>query len=352
MKISIIGWHSFLKPIAKELEKKGCIIFFNRFSKDVDIILVQSNCHYKIYKYIKKIKKRKIKIVNIILDIPIFRLQKNFPENNFLRCIQQILHNFVNKKLFWYKIVYNLKFEEEKNIFHKYLSLIIKLLFKTRYINRIYYQINYRNYLKYADLNLSISKFTQKIVKRFLKVDTQVWYPGVDSQTLLNLPKPKEIKYDAINISKVLWWKRQEIFVKAAKKLNLKILIIGPYLDKNINLECPHYELNDHYLVFQKLNEAKFYVDASIFEGFGMTPIEAAYLNKITIASDTLIHREILGNYPLYFKKDDVDDLVEKMKMVIKGDFKLNPKSVKRIKENYSLDTSVKRLLEYLKSIV
>ncbi|MHA1491976.1 MAG: glycosyltransferase [Promethearchaeota archaeon] len=166
------------------------------------------------------------------------------------------------------------------------------------------------------------------------------------------MPKPKKIKYDAINISKIMWRKRQQLFVKAAKTLGLKIVVIGPHRDKSIKLDCPHYFIPDQAQVFKKLNQARFYVDASIFEGFGMTPIEAAFLDKITIASDTYVHKEVLGEYPLYFKRDNVEDLVEKMKMVINGEFTLNKEAVRRIKKKYSVNATKNRLLDFIESII
>ena len=62
-------------------------------------------------------------------------------------------------------------------------------------------------------------------------------------------------------------------------------------------------------------------MDASIFESFGMILVEAIFLDKPIIISDVCIHREILGDYPLYIKRDNVDDLIEKIKTVINGDF-------------------------------
>ena len=71
--------------------------------------------------------------------------------------------------------------------------------------------------------------------------------------------------------------------MEAAKKLNLNIVILGRHVNKDIKLECPHYYFENQEKVFDYLNQSNFYVDSSEFEGFGMTPIEAAYLNKITI---------------------------------------------------------------------
>lgn len=74
-------------------------------------------------------------------------------------------------------------------------------------------------------------------------------------------------------------------------------------------------------------SQSPFYVDASIYEGFGMIIVEAIFLDKPFIISDAYIHSEILWYYPLYFKRDNVDDLIEKIKTVINGDFESQNKN-------------------------
>ncbi|KKL56463.1 hypothetical protein LCGC14_2245140, partial [marine sediment metagenome] len=53
------------------------------------------------------------------------------------------------------------------------------------------------------DLNLSISMFTQKLVKKFLNINSEVWYPGVNTNLIEKIPRNSETKYDAINISRI-----------------------------------------------------------------------------------------------------------------------------------------------------
>lgn len=43
MKISIIGRHEFLKPLTDYLEREGHFILFKKFSKDIEVILVQNH---------------------------------------------------------------------------------------------------------------------------------------------------------------------------------------------------------------------------------------------------------------------------------------------------------------------
>jgi len=61
----------------------------------------------------------------------------------------------------------------------------------------------------------------------------------------------------------------------------MNIVVLGRYDDKCIKLDCSHEYIPNNELLFKKLNQSSFYIDCSMFEGFGMTPVEAAFLDKI-----------------------------------------------------------------------
>ncbi len=97
------------------------------------------------------------------------------------------------------------------------------------------------------------------------------------------------------------------------------------------------------------MNKTKFYVDASEFEGFGMTPVEAAFLDKISIVSNIYVHRDVLGDYPVYFKRGNTVDLIEKMRTVMDGGYKLNNK---KIIKKYSSQMLKNRLMKYIERVI
>lgn len=348
MKISVFG-DSFLIYVGKEFERDGHTVFINQFSPDIDLLITNGiSKMYIVYRHLKIIKKNGIKFINFILDVPPWRLEQKHSANSIFNKFRQYLYHFTHKNQLLYDRVNYFKPNNRKNIFFNLFSRFVQRFFNQYVKNQITYLKNYRKLLTFSDLNLSISKFTQKLAKTYLKIDSDVCYPCVNSDLLLKLPKYK-IKYDIINISRIVPQKHQDLIVKAAKKLRLKVIIIGPYHDRSIKLDCLHYFLPDHLEVFKKLSESAFYVDASEFEGFGRTPIEAAFLDKITIASDIYTHKEILGDYPIYFKKNDLEDLIEKMKDVISGNFSLNNAEIKR---KYSIQMFKKRISKYIESII
>ncbi|KKN29821.1 hypothetical protein LCGC14_0840260 [marine sediment metagenome] len=350
LKICFYGSH-FGFPIMKELEKKGHIILYNQFSKDADIILSESHSRmYEIYQILKKIKKNKIKLVNFLLDVPPWRLSIKDSQNHisklFIQYFYHIIHKHysLNRMMTHFLQIYN-RYKITRKIFR-----IVIFFLNTRIQNKIFYQINYKKLLKKSDLNLSISKFTQFCFKKLLNVDSKVWYPGVNSKLIEDI-KDLPIKYDMINISRITAHKRQNLIVNASKKLDLKLMIIGQQQDKDIKLDCPHFHIPDHFSVMRELKKSRLYIDASIFEGFGLTPVEAAFLEKITIASDTYVHKEVLGNYPLYFIRDDLDDLMKKITQALNSEFQLDREAIDLIKKKYSLESAKERLEKFLLSI-
>ena len=348
MNISLYSFY-YLHLVKDYFEKEGHKVISNRITSDTEICIVENRFFmYDIYKNLKFIKKNNIKLINIVADIPLWRLQRNFHHNTINKTIRQILFNLSNRDTFLFNQINRSKRETKWQSNFNIFSHVIQNYSSRLYGNRYYYQINYKRFLKQSDLILAISKYTQYCVKRFLKLETLLCYQCVNSDYLLTLPKV-EIKYDVVNISRIVRLKRQIVIVDAAKRLGLKILVLGKHIDKSIKLNCPQYYFPDIKNVFDVLNQSSFYVDASLFEGFGMTPIEAAFIKKPVIASDTYVHREILGDYALFFKRDNINDLVEKMKVVMEGGVKLNNEEIKK---RYSSKALKNRLMEYLESLI
>ena len=64
-------------------------------------------------------------------------------------------------------------------------------------------------------------------------------------------------------------------------------------------------------------SHADIFVDASIYEGFGMPPLEALSNGvKHVLVSDIPAHREVLGKDAVYFKLHDINDLAVKMAQI------------------------------------
>ena len=223
LKLSIYGT-DFLILIGKALEKDGHYVLFNDFSSDIELIIIQSiKQMYKIYRLLKKIRHNNIKIINFVLDIPPYRLEKRKGAKSLIRTPNQLLFDDqrANNTLFKYfhqilfhigakylllsKILGGLYLDSMKGSgISRFFSKFILKIFNKLYINKMSYQVFYRNFLKKSDLVLSISKYTQYCFKKFLRIESKLCYQCVDSTYLLSLETPTEIKYNAISIGRLV----------------------------------------------------------------------------------------------------------------------------------------------------
>ncbi len=370
MNIIIFG-NQLLAPVGNYLEKEGYSVTYNKFSPNADVIITQSIAYmYTPYRNLKKIKKKRIKLINFILDIPPFRLERRkgpkstirtsnqiiFDQqrnnNSIIKYFRQLLFNQTHKNPFFYNLLNYIENQDRSsNGAIKILQETTQGLINKNYRNKYYYQINYRNFLKKADLNLAISNYTKQCLKKFLKIESEVCHLCVNSDLLLNLKPHIKYEYDAISLGKIVERKQPNIFVQAAKKLDLKILIIGKIINEWIKLDCSHFYIPLLKDAFKEITKSKLFVDCSIFEGFDMPSVEAAFLDRIIITSDTFLHKEILGNYPCYFKRNNINDLIEKIQYVRNGEFDINISELIKIKQKYSIEAMKKRLEGHIEAL-
>jgi glycosyltransferase involved in cell wall biosynthesis len=63
--------------------------------------------------------------------------------------------------------------------------------------------------------------------------------------------------------------------------------------------------------------EAKAYIFPSLYEGFGLPPLEAMAKGCPVISSDRASLPEVLGDAALYFNPEDKTDLIKKINLVL-----------------------------------
>jgi glycosyltransferase involved in cell wall biosynthesis len=68
------------------------------------------------------------------------------------------------------------------------------------------------------------------------------------------------------------------------------------------------------------LSEASLLVQPSLYEGFGLPPLEAMFLGTGALVSDIPVFREIYGDFPVtFFRAGDAVDLKNKLEMLLGG---------------------------------
>lgn len=177
--------------------------------------------------------------------------------------------------------------------------------------------------LRECDKVLSASRYTQGVLKDVFDIDSEqiYFYIKIDE---IDTVRSQEPGNHIIQISRFAINKRFDITIKALSKISCPLICIGtgPYkhleeLAKKINPRVTFYQNIARNNTIAWLKTSSVLVSPSVFEGWGITPIEAIYCGKPILLSDLEVFREVWGDNALYHKKDDVEDMREKLEMLL-----------------------------------
>lgn len=119
-------------------------------------------------------------------------------------------------------------------------------------------------------------------------------------------------------------------------------IIKDHHLEKRVNI---HHFTNN----IQKFySEAEVYVLSSRWEGFGLVLVEAMAHGLPIVSSDLPTSKEIMGDFGLYFKNGDIEDLAHCLNEATKIDWEKKSKEALTIAKNYD----VKNIIEQWKGII
>ncbi len=147
------------------------------------------------------------------------------------------------------------------------------------------------------------------------------------------------------------------------KKHNLKLILVGSDSEgsKEVYEEIEKGDLKNFIIRFPyvKREELKFLLKnslallyPSIYEGFGLPPLEAVYLEKPVIASRIPPIEEIYGDYPYYFDPFEPESIKEAVEEFLKNSYdKKRIALAKEIKEKLTWETSAKKTLRLYKEL-
>jgi glycosyltransferase involved in cell wall biosynthesis len=98
------------------------------------------------------------------------------------------------------------------------------------------------------------------------------------------------------------------------------------------------------------LSAASLLVQPSLYEGFGLPPLEAMVLGTQTLISDIPVFREIYGEYPVtFFKAGDTKDLKEKMMGLLFNQKPSSPVLSDALLLKYTFERTAETILRELK---
>ncbi len=94
---------------------------------------------------------------------------------------------------------------------------------------------------------------------------------------------------------------------------------------------------------------ADIFVFPSVYEGFGIPPLEALSQGTPVLSSDSTSLPEVLGDSALYFKNNSLEDLIKKLRVMIDESSDRVTSDIDGIIKKYNWMDSAKKILDFMK---
>jgi len=230
------------------------------------------------------------------------------------------------------------------------------------FIKRFGYNLVIKNAVKKADKIITISKFTAKDIKKYFDLKNtnkiEVIYNGVTKVSY----KERDIKLPKkffLYIGNAYPHKNLEFLIKVFKEFNKNnkdfyLILVGKknyfykQLEKYSNNNIIFTDFVPDNLLINYYKRAQAYIFPSLYEGFGLPPLEAMAYKLPVLSSKASCMPEILDRAALYFDPKNKDDLLNKMNTIINNNElrnKLKEKGLEQIKK-YSWSNMVKQIIK------
>ncbi len=254
-------------------------------------------------------------------------------------------------------------------------STLNKLFF---IIKRLAYKITIKHAVKKSQNIIAISQFTAQDIKKYFKLNEQeaqkikivyngVDFPVVENNIKANLPSKYILYVGNAYPHKNLYFliKTFKEFIKSHPEYYLVLVGNKNYFYEKVE-DYAHrlFEYQKEKVIFagfvpdNKLasyyEQAVAYVFPSLYEGFGLPPLEAMHFDTPVLSSNQSCLPEILGKAALYFDPKKQSDLLEKLEQIISDQNlrnKLKQLGQEQIKK-YSWEKSTQTVLEIYENII
>jgi len=182
--------------------------------------------------------------------------------------------------------------------------------------------------LKKCDLVISASKWTQSVLNNEYGISSEQIYFYINTAEFDSI-KQRNKENNILQISRFFYNKKFEHSIMASSNIDgYKLVLIGTGLESAYGrglIKCADkYNKN---VVFRnkiprtdtisEIKKAKMLVSPSVFEGWGITPIEALYCKVPVLLSDLDVFKEVYGDSVLYHERNNVEDMEYKLKQLI-----------------------------------
>ena len=127
-----------------------------------------------------------------------------------------------------------------------------------------------------------------------------------------------------------------KVFKDTGVRLHNNVKLLGRVNDK---------QLQEEYF------KAKLFVLPSLYEGFGIPPLEALSYGTDIAVSDIPVFHEIFEDAAIYFNPNDANDIAEKIRKYMNKTITVNQDSKERILKKFSWSSSAKIIQQVLSQI-
>ncbi|WP_029522920.1 glycosyltransferase family 1 protein [Persephonella sp. KM09-Lau-8] len=232
---------------------------------------------------------------------------------------------------------------------------------------KIYASIMIKQTVKRSDIILTVSEFSKSEIKKYVPTnkDIKVIYNGID---LSFFDKPVPLKEKGNYILYVGNIKPHKNLVKALKAFSklkipeIKFKIVGEKdnfitIDKEVKkiaqklgnrVEFTGYVSDDE--LKELYRKAKLFLFPSLYEGFGLPPLEAMASGTPVIVSNVASLPEVCGDAAFYINPYDINDIARGIETVLKDEDlqrQLIQKGLERVKL-FSWEKSAQKLIEII----
>lgn len=217
---------------------------------------------------------------------------------------------------------------------------------------------------RYARFVITVSEFSKQEIVKYLSVEEEkiiVLHNATEFHLCKNIiPERKYGKY-ILGVFSLDPRKNFQLLIEAFLQLGLadhKLLLVGKKFDVfnfyGLDLPTDDQIIFTGYVTDEELLSlyagCSLFVYPSLYEGFGIPPLEALAMKKKVLVSDIPVFREVFGDAVFYFRSNSVASLTENMRRLIGGELRIKSDSRTSILMRYSWSQSAKLLITKLEN--
>ena len=247
------------------------------------------------------------------------------------------------------------------------------------FMQKIYAKTIFNQALSRSDIVLSVSDFSRSEILKYAKTDKNIFVaPNAidegrfnhhcDSNALEAVAKDYGLPEDfVLFVGNIKPHKNLKNLLFALEKMDLNLVIVGKK-DGFITSDSDILEIIEKNNLTERIfftgyvkdadiaaiyNLAKLFVFPSLYEGFGIPPLEAQACGCPVVCSNAASLPEVCGDSVLYFDPHNVEDIRSKIQAVLNDENLRNELCVKGFEniKRFSWERSAKQIIEIMEKL-